>query len=42
MKKNISVDKDLYKFYKNNPKKTKFEIANHFIALGYSKSSVYR
>ena len=32
----------MYKFYKNNPKKTKFEIANHFIALGYAKSSVYR
>lgn len=37
-----SIKKDLYKFVNNNPLKTKFEIANHLIQLGYAKASVYR
>lgn len=33
---------ELYKFYEKNPDKSRKEIASHFIAMGYTKSSVYR
>lgn len=42
MKQNQSIKKELYKFFNNNPEKSKKEIAEHFISMGYAKSSVYR
>jgi transposase len=42
MGKNSEVKTILYKFYENNQDLPKKDIAEHFIALGYPKSSVYR
>ena len=41
MAKYESIKNDLYKFWENNPEKQKKEIADHFIVLGYAKSTVY-
>ena len=42
MKKNETAKTDLYQLMKNNPTKTKEEVAKHFMELGYKKATVYR
>ena len=42
MKKNETAKTDLYQLMKNNPTKTKEEVAKHFMELSYKKATVYR
>jgi hypothetical protein len=40
MKKNEFAKTDLYQLMKNNPTKTKEEVAKHFMELGYKSYSL--
>ena len=42
MKKYLGIKSDLDKYIKMNPNLSKNAVANHFIALGYAKRSIYR